>query len=97
MISMWNKEKDTIMSSNPLENKYDHVIFVSNKFEPPHSPEELKFWFGDYQICFSGSVNGKCISKDDRIFYISLWRMEPSSEYIGKYNNKNLYIDYISQ
>jgi hypothetical protein len=92
---LWQREGSAIIDKwKPVTNDCDHILFVRNKLEHPHDSTELKYFEGDYQICLKG-VFGKCISRDERLFYVGLDDWINRDGVVGKVGDKNLYIQFL--
>ncbi|WP_075209400.1 DUF943 family protein [Klebsiella michiganensis] len=93
-LSLWEQEKDNVMTTMPLQKKCDSIYFVKNKPEPPLFSEDVKYWQADEQFCFKGEVNGACISNKNIFMSISLFSLTTDGIYRDTYKDKTIYVSY---
>lgn len=93
-LSLWKKEKNNIMMSNPLQKQCDAVYFVKNNPEPPLFSEDVKYWQSDDQLCFRGEMNGECISNKNIFMSVSLFSLATDGVYRDTYKDKAIYVSY---
>ncbi|WP_370973725.1 DUF943 family protein [Enterobacter wuhouensis] len=93
-LRLWEQEKDSIMTTMPLQKKCDAIYFVKNKPEPPLFSEDVKYWQADDQFCFKGKMNGECISNENIFMSVSLFSLTTDGIYRDTYKDKTIYVSY---
>lgn len=96
---IWLKNKDEIINEwRPLTNKCDDIVLVKNNPERASDNAELDFWIGENQVCLKGALKGgKCIPKDDILFFISSGRTTLDDAIIDEINGKPVYVYFPSR
>lgn len=93
-LNLWEKEKENVMVTMPLQKKCDAIYFVRNNPEPPLYREDLKYWQADEQLCFEGKMNGACISNKNIFMSVSSFSLAANEVYKDTYKNKIIYVSY---
>lgn len=93
-LNSWEKEKENIMVTMPLQKQCDAIYFVRNNPEPPLYREDLKYWQADEHLCFEGKMNGACISNKNIFMSVSSFSLATDGVYKDTYKDKIIYVSY---